>query len=230
MKRNNKESIEQYVYEEIKTAIFNRKIPINMQLSEEQLAEAFAVSRTPIRSVLKQLQYEKLIQILPNKGAFINLPSSKEIEEVFQIRIIMETEAVKIACRTASEQELNDLEELTRREESLYKQGEYGKAVQLTSDFHQGIINLTGNELLSNYSRELINLTNVYLAYHDHADVESPLCPVEHRNIIQAIMKRDEAEAVRILGEHFQTVKKHLGSNDDELEVNFSSIFKPLPK
>ncbi len=85
MKKNNKESIEQYVYEEIKTAIFNRKIPVKMQLSEEQLAEAFAVSRTPIRSVLKKLQYEKLIHIHPNKGAFINLPSSKEIEEVRRV-------------------------------------------------------------------------------------------------------------------------------------------------
>ncbi len=146
------------------------------------------------------------------------------------MRIIIETESVRIACRTASEQDLNELEALTRLEESLYKQGEYGKAVQLTSDFHQRLIDLTGNELMSNYSRELINLTNVYLAYHDHADAESPLCPIEHRNIIQAILKRDEAEAVRAVSEHFQTVKKHLGSSDDEQEVHFTSIFKPLTK
>lgn len=225
-----KESMETYIYEEIKNAIFNRKIPITKQLGEEQLAEAFAVSRTPIRSVLKRLQAEKLIQIFPHKGAFINLPSPKEIEEVFQIRIIMETEAVKIACRTATEQQLNELLELTRMEEILYRQREYGKGVLLTSDFHQKIIEFTGNELMANYSRELINLTNVYLAYHDHADLESPLCPIEHRNIIKAIQKRDETEAVQALSDHFRTVKKHLGSHDHEEDVQFVNIFKPYKK
>ncbi|WP_134702280.1 GntR family transcriptional regulator [Ammoniphilus sp. YIM 78166] len=230
MKLNRRESLEEYVYEEIKSAIFNRKIPVKMQLSEEQLAEAFSVSRTPIRSVLKRLQYEKIIQIIPNKGAFINLPSQKEIEEVFHLRSIIEVEAVKMACRSATEKQLSDLEELTNQEDQFYKQGDYHKAIQMTTEFHLGLVMLSGNELMVNYSRELINMTNIYLVYHDNADQESPLCPSEHRSILQAIRERDEEEAVRVFLDHVSSVINHLDSEKANEEVQFSEIFKPYLK
>ncbi|MFT9846361.1 GntR family transcriptional regulator [Aneurinibacillus sp. REN35] len=230
MSKRAKESLEDYVYESIKSAILTRKIPLKMHLSEEHLAEAFSVSRTPIRTVLKRLHYEKMIQLLPNKGAFINQPSTKEIEDVFQLRTLLETEAVKIACRNATEEQLDELESLTYAEEELYKQDKYDKAIQITSDFHQAIVMVSGNEIMGNYSRELINITNVYLAYHEHADKESPLCPNEHRMIIQAIRKRDEAEAVRVFLEHFTTVKKHLNFKKENEEITLSDIFKPYSK
>ena len=82
-------SLEEYIYSEIKNAIFNRKIPLNSQLNEELLSEAFEVSRTPIRAVLKKLQYEKIVQSIPNKGTYIYQPTKKDIQDVFQLRVIL---------------------------------------------------------------------------------------------------------------------------------------------
>jgi DNA-binding GntR family transcriptional regulator len=230
LKENAKESLEEYIYQEIKSAILNRKIPVIMQLAEEQLGEAFKVSRTPIRSVLKRLQYEKMIRIVPNKGAYINQPSEKEIQEAFQLRTIIETEAVKMACRVAVETQLCDLDTLTYEEEKLYKLDEYAKGIQLTSEFHQGIVLLCGNELMAGYSQELINISNIYLALHDSADTESPFCSIEHRQIIQAIREKDEDKAVRELLNHFTTVKEHLDFNKEPETVQFSDMFKPISK
>jgi DNA-binding GntR family transcriptional regulator len=230
MEKNAKESLEEYIYQEIKSAILNRKIPVTMQLAEEQLGEAFKVSRTPIRSVLRRLQYEKIINIIPNKGAFINTPSEKEIQEIFQLRIILETEAVRIACRVAVETQLQELDALTFEEEKLYKQIEYAKGIQLTSDFHQGIVLMCGNELMANYSQELINISNIYLALHDSADTESPFCSREHRSIVQAIREKDEEKAVRELVNHFATVKTHLEFDKEPETLHFVDIFKPVSK
>jgi DNA-binding GntR family transcriptional regulator len=230
MKKTTKESLEEYIYQQIKSAILNRKIPVTMQLAEEQLGEAFKVSRTPIRSVLKRLQYEKIIRILPNKGAFINQPSEKEIQEVFQLRMIIETEAVKAACQVATETNLHDLEALTYEEEKLYKRSEYASGIQMTSDFHQGIVELYGNDLMANYSQELINISNIYLALHDSADTESPFCSWEHRAIIQAIREKDQEKAAQVLRDHFTTVKKHLDCNKEPEAVQFSEMFKPITK
>ncbi|MET3288635.1 UNVERIFIED_CONTAM: DNA-binding GntR family transcriptional regulator [Brevibacillus sp. OAP136] len=228
MRQHANQSMEEFVYEQIKSAILNRKIPLKTQLGEEQLAEAFKVSRTPIRSALKRLQYEKMVQILPNKGAVINQPTQKEIEEVFHLRTILEVDAVKRACQMASEDQLKELESLTYVEEELYKDGEYGRAIEVTSAFHQGLIRLSGNELIEKYSQELINITNIHLAYHDSAKKESPLCPSEHRSIINAIRKKDEQEAVSKFLEHFTTVRKHLESDKDVNAVDFTEVFKPF--
>lgn len=228
MKKKSKASLEEYIYQEIKSAILNRKVPVTMQLAEEQLAEAFHVSRTPIRSVLKRLQYEKIIRIFPNKGAYINQPSEKEMQEVFQLRALIETEAVRVACRVAKESELDELESVTYEEEKAYKLNEYAQGIQLTSDFHQGIVQICGNELMAGYSQELINISNIYLALHDSADNESPFCSREHRSILKAIREKDEAKAVQELLEHFGTVKKHLDFNKELEAVQFTDIFKPI--
>ncbi|MGD8189469.1 GntR family transcriptional regulator [Brevibacillus ginsengisoli] len=230
MRKTETNSMEDFVYHQIKLAILNRKIPLKTQLGEEQLAEAFQVSRTPIRSALKRLQYEKMVQILPNKGAVINQPTPKEIEEVFHLRTILEVESVKLACRKATEEQLKQLEALTLLEEELYKNGEYGRAIEVTSEFHQGLIRLSGNELIENYSQELINITNIHLAYHDSAEKESPLCPSEHRSIIKAIRQKDEEEAVRKFLDHFTTVRKHLESNKEMKAIDFTEVFKPFSK
>ncbi|MGE7666671.1 GntR family transcriptional regulator [Ureibacillus composti] len=226
-KRN--ESLEEYIYEEIRSAILKRKIPLDMHLSEEQLAEAFKVSRTPIRSVLKRLNYEKTIKIIPNKGAFINNPTSQEMEDVFQLRALLESDAVKYACRNATQQQLDELESLTYQEEKLYKEDHYDKAIQITSEFHHKIVCLMGNKLMEEYSKELINISNIYLAYHDHADKESPLCPHEHREIIKAIRNGDEGEAVQVFLNHFKTVKKYLAvKGDKDHNISLTEIFQPI--
>ncbi|MFZ7942562.1 GntR family transcriptional regulator [Neobacillus sp. 19] len=231
MSKSKNESLENYIYEEIQSAILKRKIPLDTHLSEEQLAEAFNVSRTPIRSVLKRLNYEKTIRFIPNKGAFINNPSEKEMADVFQLREIIEIQAVKFACRNASMEQLEELESLTYLEEKLYREDQYDKAIQITSEFHYRLICLVGNELMKEYSKELINISNIHLAYHDHADKESPRCPNEHREIIKAIRKGDEEDAIRVFLEHFKTVKSHLALNSNNKQnISFKDIFEPYQK
>jgi DNA-binding GntR family transcriptional regulator len=228
MKKNNKLSLEDQICHEIKMAILNRKIGPNTHLSEEQLAEVFNVSRTPIRHVLKRLQYEKIIQILPNRGAFIYEPTLKEIEEVFHLRTVLEVEAVRLACRTATEAQLEKLEELTYLEEELYKQGEYAKILPVTNQVHLGIVELSGSELMLNYCKGLCSLSDVYLAFYDHV-TESPFGPSEHRKIIQYIRERNVEEAQKHFLDHFSTVKEHLiYQNHKEQSIDLRSIFKPV--
>ncbi|WP_164525438.1 GntR family transcriptional regulator [Siminovitchia acidinfaciens] len=223
-------SLEDYVYIELKRAIFNRQIPLNTQLNEELLSEAFNVSRTPIRSVLKRMQHEKIIQIIPRKGAYINQPTFQEIENVFQLRILIEKEAIKIACSEATDKQLNALIELTYEEEELFRSGEYADGLRVTSEFHQSLIKLTKNDLMIEYSQELINITNIYLVFHETAKKESPRSPEEHREIVRAIQMRNEKEALRLFDQHIKSIKDNLNRNKSENTVEFDKIFKPYSK
>lgn len=222
--------MEDYVYNELKRAIFNRQIPLNAQLNEELLSEAFKVSRTPIRSVLRRMQHEKIIQIIPRKGAYINQPTFQEIENVFQLRTLIEKEAIKIACREATDKELKALESLTYEEEELFRSGNYADGLRVTSEFHLNLVKLTNNHLMIEYSQELINITNIYLVFHETAKKESPRSPEEHREIVRAIQKRNEKEALRLFDEHIKSTKDNLNRNMNENTAEFYKIFKPYDK
>ncbi|MEW9674239.1 GntR family transcriptional regulator [Ammoniphilus sp. 3BR4] len=231
MKRDDKQSIEEYVYQEIKNAILHRKIKPKTQLSEESLSEVFQVSRTPIRNVLKKLQYEKLVQIFPNKGAFIYEPTVEEMKEVFHMRKILEMECVRIACRVATDEQLQELENGTYQEEELYKRGEYGHALSKSGSFHLGIVKIAGNQLIYKYCKELNNLTDVYLAFYDNVRIESPLAPCEHRDIVQAIRDRDEDRAAKLFAEHFRRVQEHMVYRQNgEDNMDLGQIFQPFQK
>lgn len=224
-------SVEEYIFSEIKNAIFNRKIPLNYKLSEETLAQAFGVSRTPIRAVLKKLQHEKIVQIIPNKGAYIYQPSEKEISDVFQLRLLLEKEAVKIACQTMSAQQYDELENMTIKEEEEFKKGDYEKGIELTSQFHHFLVKLSNNNFMINYNHELLNITNVYLAFHDTVQIECPMSPKEHRGIIEALKNKDIEESVNAVDEHFKHIKKHLKYKTQSSNfTTFSDIFSPYKK
>lgn len=224
-------SLEEYIYSEIKSAIFNKKIPLNSKLNEKELAEALEVSRTPIRSALKRLQHEKIVHCIPNKGSYIYQPSKKEIDDVFQLRMILETKAIELACQEITDESLEELEELTLKEEEEFKKGDYGKGIEYTSKFHQELMKYSNNQYMMSYNDELINITNVYLAFHDTAKKECPMSPREHRLIIETLKKRDVKEAVAAVENHFKSIEKHLTlENTEKSIVQLSDVLKPYSK
>ena len=75
---------EREIYRDIKLAITQHKLLPNSQLVEDALAEAFEVSRTPIRNVLRRLEMEKLVTVIPYRGAFVSCPSVDEAREVLK--------------------------------------------------------------------------------------------------------------------------------------------------
>ena len=198
MRNNETISKEDHIYNEIKSAIINRKIGPRTHLSEKQLAEVFNVSRTPVRQVLQRLQFEKFVEIMPNRGAFIYEPTLKEIEEIFQLRGLLEVEAVRLACQKATKEQLENLEMLTHKEDALYREDDYGKVLPIINEIHLGIVRLSGVELLSRFCKELIDLTSIYLAFYDNPS-KDPKGPEEHRQIIRLIRQKREKEAQEVL-------------------------------
>lgn len=218
---------ENHIYAEIKNAIFNKKISLNQQLNEQSLSEAFKVSRTPIRAVLQKLTHEKILYNIPNKGTFIYLPNKKEMDDIFQLRIVMEKKAAEIACEKGAAKEFEDLENVIDKEEKEFKKGEYGKGIGHTADFHQGLLKLSNNSFMIAYNEELINISNVYLAFHDTATKECPMSPDEHRAILNYLKKRELSNVLNMVDYHFESIKKHLKYQQNISSTNFTDIFMP---
>ena len=87
---------------EVAAAIVAHKLPPGTRLREEALARVYKVSRTKIRAALLMLSKDKLINIVPDKGAFVSKPDANEAREVYAVRRILEAALAKEFVATAT--------------------------------------------------------------------------------------------------------------------------------
>lgn len=201
---------ENQMYEILKEAISNGDLTPGTQLVETSLAEAFHISRTPIRSVFNRLKFESLVKIIPNKGAFVYCPSPAEAEEIFAVRKLLEPEAARLAASFAGEEDLALMEQFLRKEKEYYILRDERNALKAITDFHMAVIQASRNDYLIRYLRELVNFTHIILMSYDTADPESPESPDEHKAIFEAIKKKDGDLAYRLARDHIDFIQKEI--------------------
>jgi len=90
--------LRQIVYEKIKEAIIEGIIPPGERLSEVDLAEQLMVSRTPVREAIRQLAQTGLITLVPRKGAYVTLPTIKDVRDLYELRITLEVLSLEHVC------------------------------------------------------------------------------------------------------------------------------------
>ncbi len=174
-------------YTEIRNHILELKTPPKEPLSEVKLASRLGMSRTPVREALKRLESEGVIVSYSKRGSFINIPTLKEMRDVFEVRIFLEAAAAKLAAKQI------DLERLKEFDTSFkaFRQGKgKGDFVKLGREFHFFIIESTGNDVL----REILN--NIYtkleiirlFSYSFRRSEASE----EHMELVRALQERDE--------------------------------------
>ena len=99
------------VYESIREDILSGRYPQNMELKETAIGAELGVSRTPVREALRQLELEGLVNIIPNRGAFVNRITAKDVQDIYIIRSMLEGQCVRWATEYITEGQLEDLEE-----------------------------------------------------------------------------------------------------------------------
>lgn len=102
-------SLKDKVYESIKSQIIKGKLEPNRHLSEAELSEAMNISRAPIREALNMLEKERFVTIIPRKGASVSGISKEEVENIWEIRSILEPYAARTAALKCQENELNKI-------------------------------------------------------------------------------------------------------------------------
>ncbi len=113
---------EEEVYLKLKNAIRKRYIKQGSQLVEVALAQQLGVSRTPVRSAIKRLEAEGLVNSIPNRGAFVITPTSKEIEETYMVRIELEQMAARLTAATITPKQVRALNQLIEKEKTIFDQ------------------------------------------------------------------------------------------------------------
>ena len=193
------------VYRSLRRAIIEQALTPTTRLPEDTIGEQFGVSRTIVRQALGRLQAEGLVEVLPNRGAFVARPTLEEARDTFEIRHCLEREVIRKLVARISVIGLENLEAHVQQEERA--RGRDGpRSIRLAGEFHVILAQFTGNRLLARYVSEVVSRCSLILAIY--ARSHSSQCAVdEHRRIIQALRDGDAEAAMAIMDEHLGAVE-----------------------
>jgi len=194
----------QDIYERIYAAISERKLQPGTKLSEERLATVFHVSRTRIREVLFRLSQELIVDLHPNRGAFIASPTQADMQDVFQVRQALERGVVVHLCQTCPHPSVPSLQ---------------------TGEFHLRLAEATGNRLFADNLRRLVALTGLIITQHGSQD--SSVCTdQEHEDIVRAIEQGQPEQAARLMQDHLRHVEAGIKAmREVDTDTDFEAIF-----
>jgi DNA-binding GntR family transcriptional regulator len=191
-------------YAAIRQEIMTHRLLPGTQLVELDLSTRLGFSRTPIRSGLKRLAYEGLVQYRHNRGHIVAQPSAGEVQEVFWLRERAEGMAAAEAARRITAAGLDDLEQLILTEDIAFTRRDMPGIQSVSLQFHEGIAAASGNRFLHRLVLELNQRTSIYVAFYDIFRTDSPASPQEHRRVLAALRIADPERARLAMEEHIR--------------------------
>jgi DNA-binding GntR family transcriptional regulator len=222
---------DQEMYERMISAVLDQRLPPGTKLVEDKLATAFGVSRTRIRPVLVRLANEQVVTLVPNRGATVAQPSAQEAREVFEVRRLIEPTLLAQFITKAGWADLQVLHRCIEEEEAARKAGDLRRAIRLAGDFHLEIAERSGHQTLGRILRELVSRTSLILMAYgpplgpEREDATACGCR-EHRTLLDAIGRRDAAEAGLRMREHLTRLESQLRfTAADEVAPDLAQLF-----
>lgn len=210
---SDKYSLRGQVFDSIREAILSGKYHRNDELREMTLAKELGVSRTPIREALRQLELEGLVNIIPNKGAYVVGITDKDIRDIYEMRSMLEGLCARWATDNISKEDLEALEEINDLSVFSAEREKYDKVLELDNRFHQVLYRAAKSRMLdktlSDFHHYLEHLRKQTLSSPErvHASIE------EHKAIVQALKARDAKQAELLANAH---IKKTMDNIEDK--------------
>ena len=207
----------------LRKEILNERIPPESRLTEDYVSRKYGMSRTPVREAFRILESEHLIELIPNRGAFVVGFSAKSAADLFSLRALFEMQAVSWAVERADEDEFDAIEQALEFLEFHTRRGDARRIKELGTNFHREIRNAAHNVQLS----ESLERCRIYLGESVHvsriAAAELKNIQREHEEIFEAFRLKDPeygAEAMRVHVENAAKRSLHAANlSHDKTEI-----------
>ena len=204
--------LRQSVYDALIDLIVGGELPPGQHMVETDLARQLGVSRQPIREALHRMEAEGWVDLRPSQGAFVHVPTDSEVDELLDVRALLEAETARLAAgRTGSDPQarpaqLARLREICREGEAAAEAGEFGAAVTANNAFHAEIAVIGGNATLA----ELADIVGrrVQWYYRMVAPARGHGSWTEHAEMIEAIGAGDPDRAQALARSHTERTRQ----------------------
>lgn len=132
----------------IKDSVVSGRLKQGERVPEQEIAESFGISRTPIREAFRQLESEGFITVTPRKGAVVSPITDKDVSEFYDIKSLLEGYAAKTACAKLTQKDIKKLESLNVQMERSAEKDDVKGFFRLDNQFHDTFLKACGNEKL----------------------------------------------------------------------------------
>ncbi|MCK5539954.1 MAG: GntR family transcriptional regulator [Deltaproteobacteria bacterium] len=174
------------------------------KVNENKLCSSLEVSKTPLREALRVLSSEGLIELVPNRGAFVTQPEFTEIKEMFDVMILLEGFCARTACEKMSPKDFVRLEKLHDRLEQKVEHSDQEGYIQINNQYHSLVQELAGNRSLNQIIEGLRKRILLYRFQSLNAQGRMAESIQEHRELLEVFRQRDHQKAEVLMQTHLK--------------------------
>jgi phosphonate utilization transcriptional regulator len=195
-------SLASAVEQEIERAILRGELEPGAKLNEAHLAERLGVSRGPVREAFRMLQTAGLVRLEKNRGSFVRQVAPDEAMELYEVRAMIEESVGRALARAITPAQLKVMHSLLDTMGRAVKSGDAGAYHPLDLEFHDRLVEFSGNRKLTLMYRQLINELSLFRRFKPIDAKTLPLSTSEHDGILKAIASGNPERAGRAMREH----------------------------
>ncbi|MFI6520308.1 GntR family transcriptional regulator [Spirillospora sp. NPDC050679] len=198
-------------YAELRRMILSGDAAAGSRLGEAELAEALGLSRTPVREALQRLNADGLVEVLPHRGARVVRWTAEDLEEIFELRGLLEPYAAARAARRGVPAEaLAELSACCEAMEAAAAGGDFGRLAELNDRFHGRVIALSGNGRLPGLLTSVVHAPLVLGTFRRYDAAALARSMAHHRELVAALRAGDPEWAEAVMRSHIRSAADHL--------------------
>jgi len=204
------QTVQDAVVQRLRALILSRQLEPGQRLVQADLAEQLGVSRTPFRDALTRLAHEGLVNLTSYRSATVACFSAAALEELFAVRIGLESYAASVAARYVVDAELERLEVLLRDMARAFEQDDFEALLTAHCGFHAAIYAAAHKQRLHDLIIKHMDLATVYqrMALSMGRGARDPV--VEHQDLLDVLRRRDCGAAGAMLRAHLELTAAEL--------------------
>jgi DNA-binding GntR family transcriptional regulator len=184
-------------------AVRTGKLRQGERLPEAEIAERLSLSRGTVREAIRRLEQEGLVVTLPHRGAYVASVGAEDAAEIFALRRVLESFAVREAARRASPVDLEGLAALVREMQAAAEAGDRVERVRCDLLFHEQLCRLSGNRLLQKFWSSLaLKLWLIYLDPRSQPQPDPVRRAAVHFELVDMLRRRDVDGAATWIERH----------------------------
>jgi DNA-binding GntR family transcriptional regulator len=212
------ELLSEKVYRVLKTEIVKGVIKPGTKLLEAKIAEQMGISRTPIREAMRELAAKGFVKMIPNHGIVVRANSIKDIQEVLQIRVVLEGLATRLTTTLIRKEETKKLDSYIEQMEKFASGNDPFAYCGIDSKFHDLIVNSCGNIQLIQIIKNISEKVNRYRINSLNVPGRLKYSLKEHQEIVEALKGKDAEQANRLSQKHIENVFANILTHEEKEE------------
>jgi DNA-binding GntR family transcriptional regulator len=203
----------------LRAAILGGELHAGARLGEVELAEQLGVSRTPVREALRRLATEGLVELLPNRGAYVTEWSAADLEDIYELRATLESHASRRAATRITDEEIAELERLCDLMEACSRDGSeeaLDRLADRNADFHRLILDAAGSTRLTTLVAAVVQVPLAIRTFHRYSPGALRRSAGHHRELTEAFRARSPEWASAVMQSHILAARSVLLGNGEQ--------------